>query len=189
MARTTPRVGSLDYYLSEIPEGRELSLVWARALAITGEEKYRKFFEKYDSYKRAERESVALEVCCAYAKLDPADYLGDFVRTAKKYSTVHIDIMKVAMLPDVIRKSYETARTSDDFDDRHAILQQEGHHHAPKANQINIQQNQIAGGYEDMASFTHSLEELEQPKQLPAASTEFIDGSIVTSDEKVSVER
>lgn len=188
MPKLKPRVGSLDDVLAEHPEGRDLSLLWARALAITGDTKYKAFIAAYDADKS--RDSTPLETFCAAAKVSPSDYYGMFAKMMLEYTGQKIDVIKAARLPEVVRASYDTAQSPTGFDDRHAILQQEGHHFTPKANQINIQQNQLTtGAVESMADFTKTLEELSGPRQLPAATTEFIDGSVVVEGEKVEVGR
>lgn len=179
-----PPFGSLDYYLSEVPDGRKLSLIWARALAITGDEQFKQFIVNYDD---RDRDTQPLEDFLPKG-MDGADYLAGFVKCSARYSSLHMETLKLAHLPEVYRKSLEMAQTDKGFDDRTALLKAENLHFAPKANQINIQQNQIASGYQDMSSFTKELESLEtEPRQLTEGQTEFIPTAEII--EEVKVER
>lgn len=189
---TPPTIGTLDHILAEVPDGqgRYLSLIWARALAVTGDAKYRKFIEAYDE---RDRDDQPLEYFCEAAGLDPDDYLADFVKCSKKYAHLHVELIKYAGLPKVVQTSYAEAQKPEGWNDRNAILKQEGLHHAPQANQINVNQNVMnQTAIMSHSDFTSQLEAIEsgvEPRAIEAASTEFIDAEIVHEDEKVLVER
>lgn len=183
----TPRPGSVDHILAEVPRGRELCLLWARAKAITGDDTYRKFIDAYDGDPNRDREP--LETYCKAASIDGPTLIAMFAEMSARYSTLHVEVIKHAHLPDVVRTSYEAAKDVANFDDRTAILKAEGVHHAPQGQQININQNNLTQQLGSHSSFTAELEALDEPRQLPAATTEFIDGELVDEREKEAIER
>lgn len=180
---------SLDVILAEHPRGREFSIVWARALAITGDETYQKFVAAWEKDKG--KDERPLEVYCEAAGITPGEYYGMFASHMLTYANQKIEMIKFAELPEVVRASYQMARTPDGFQDRTAILKHEGQHFAPQANQININQGvNVQGGYQAMSDFTAELEKLEMaPRELPAATTEFVNGTIVHEEENELVNR
>lgn len=178
-------IGSLDYILSEVPNGRDLSILWTRALALAGDEQSKKFVQ---AYEERDRDDQRLDDFLPKG-MDGADYLANFVRCAQRYSTLHIETLKIAHLPEVYRKSLEVAQTDKGFDDRTAILKADSLHHAPKASQININQNQLnASGLPNMADFTRELERLDEPRQITQGSAEFVPTAEII-EEGVKVER
>lgn len=180
--------GTVDSILAEIDNGREQALVWAEARAVLlDEEPYKRFMAAYQELDYMSRKREPLESLCKTAEIDPAQFLADFAFMSAKYAKLHVEVLKASHMPEVVRTSLLEAQKTDGWNDRHALLQQEGVHHAPKAANINVSQTVQSGtvlSFEDEARLLN--ESLERPA-LPEATTEFVDAEFSEVKKKVEV--